>query len=201
MLFLVGLVLEELIRLPVQMRQRQSRKAKRVLVDALPASNTALDSLAFAGLEIVPAVYVLTPWLDFADYPLPVWIRWLGVIIFVFALWLLWQAHAALDQQWSATLAIQVDHQLIQHGVYQAIRHPIYAALWLTALAQACLLPNWIAGFAGLLCFLPFYWVRAPQEEASLLAHFGETYQNYMAQTGRVLPHFRKSFSNNVTQG
>ncbi len=192
LLFLVGLVLEELIRLPVQIRQRQSRKAKQVQVDALPASHALLDILAFAGLEIVPVVYILTPWLDFADYPLPTWVGWVGVGIFAFGLWLLWQAHAALGRQWSATLAIQVEHQLIQRGVYQFIRHPIYAALWLMALAQACLLPNWIAGFAGLLGFLPFYWVRAPQEEASLLAHFGETYQAYMAQTGRVLPRLKK---------
>jgi protein-S-isoprenylcysteine O-methyltransferase Ste14 len=194
-LFLVGLLVEELIRLPHQRRHRQSKKQNSMFHDRISPPGTLLDMFAFAGLEIVPALYVFTPWLDFANYPLIAWVGWSGVVIFAFALWLLWRAHRDLGRQWSPTLAIQIEHTLVMQGVYRYIRHPIYAALWLTGIAQICLLPNWLAGFAGVVCFLPFYLVRAHQEEQSLLGHFGKAYQSYMQRTGRVMPRF----GNNAT--
>ncbi|MCX6046040.1 MAG: protein-S-isoprenylcysteine O-methyltransferase [Chloroflexi bacterium] len=152
-----------------------------------------MDLLAFAGLEIMPVVYVLVSyefpaWLSFANLQWSRWVQWLGVLILMAGLALLWRAHQDLGSQWSATLAIQLEHTLVRRGVYRYVRHPIYAALWLTAFAQFCLLPNWLAGGAGIVCFLPLYLVRVPQEEQSLLAHFGEVYRTYMQQTGRVLP-------------
>jgi len=191
-LFFVGLVIQELIRLPHQRRRTQNQKPDEVIDDTLTLPHVLLDKLAFGGLEVVPAFYLFTPWLHFADYALPTWVGWVGVLLLGLALGLLWRAHQALGRQWSATLAIQTEHTLVMHGVYRSIRHPIYAALWLAAIAQACLLPNWVAGFAGLLCFLPLYLVRVPQEEQSMVSHFGEAYRSYMARTGRLLPRFDK---------
>ncbi len=187
--------MEELIRLPYQRRQRQNSQQASVFEDRLTRAGVLFDMVAFAGLEIIPVLYMLTTylstgWLDFANVHLPIWGHWVGVAILVFALALLWRAHHDLGPQWSSTLAIQSTHSLVQQGVYRYIRHPIYAALWLTGLAQICLLPNWLAGFAGVICFLPLYLVRVPQEEQSLLNHFGEAYRIYRQQTGRVLPRF-----------
>ena len=116
----------------------------------------------------------------------------MGVLLLGLALGILWQAHQDLGRQWSSTLAIQTDHTLVMQGVYRLIRHPIYAALWLLAIAQAALLPNWVAGYAGLLGFLPLYWVRVPQEEQSLLRHFGDAYRGYMGRTGRLIPRLNR---------
>jgi protein-S-isoprenylcysteine O-methyltransferase Ste14 len=65
----------------------------------------------------------------------------------------------------------------------------MYTSLGLWGLAQALLLPNWIAGLGGLPAFLAFYLVRVPQEEQMMLEHFGDAYRAYCAQTGRVVPH------------
>jgi len=43
-----------------------------------------------SGMVLVPLLYVLTPWLDFADYQLPVWAGWLGVAVLAVSLWLFW---------------------------------------------------------------------------------------------------------------
>jgi protein-S-isoprenylcysteine O-methyltransferase Ste14 len=48
------------------------------------------------------------------------------------------------------TLEVREQHALVTTGVYSRVRHPMYSA-W--ALAQALLLPNWIAGPAGLIGF------------------------------------------------
>ena len=52
------------------------------------------------------------------------------------------------------------------------------------------MLPNWIAGWAALVCFLPVYWLRVPHEEQMMLEHFEEEYRWYVNRTGRITPRF-----------
>jgi hypothetical protein len=61
------------------------------------------------------------------------------------------------------------DHKLITNGVYARIRHPMYTAFWLWAIAQALLLPNWIAGLSGLIGFGTLYLLRVGPEEEMML--------------------------------
>lgn len=147
-----------------------------------------LSLLAFGGMQIVPLVYLFSNWLDFADLRLPLWAGILGMPIFAAALWLVWRAHADLGNNWSPTLQIRTEHTLVTNGIYRWIRHPIYAAQWLWAIAQLLLLHNWIAGLAGLATFLPIYLYRVPREEQMMLDRFGETYRAYMRRTGRIIP-------------
>jgi protein-S-isoprenylcysteine O-methyltransferase Ste14 len=100
----------------------------------------------------------------------------------------LWRAHADLGRNWTPTLQITESHRLVTGGVYRYLRHPIYAAIWLTGLAQVLMLANWIAGPACLVLFLPVYLVRVPREERMMLDHFGDEYRAYMGRTGGVIP-------------
>ena len=74
------------------------------------------------------------------------------------------------------------------NGVYSRLRHPMYSAFWLWALAQVLLLPNWIAGPAGLVGFGTLFFGRVWREERLMMETFGEEYRNYMARTDRVIP-------------
>lgn len=148
------------------------------------------------GMFILPLVYVLTDWLEFANYGLPDWLGMavglIGVAVFVFALWLLWRSHADLGRHWSVKLEIQEGHSLVTEGVYRHIRHPMYAAHWLWAVAQLLLLHNWIAGPALLVAFFPLYLRRVPHEEQMMLDEFGEEYRSYTGRTGRMVPRLGK---------
>jgi protein-S-isoprenylcysteine O-methyltransferase Ste14 len=189
-IFLIGVIVEEVIRAPHRRRQRREWKANRLADQRMRGSDFALDMIAFAGMEIIPLVYVFSGWPNFADYSLPDWTGWAGAAVYAVALWLLWRAHADLGRNWSPTLQIMEQHALVTQGVYRYIRHPIYAVIWLSGIAQALLLHNWIAGLARLVLFLPVYVVRVPREEQMMLDHFGEEYRWYMSQTGRVIPRF-----------
>ncbi len=147
-----------------------------------------LMGLAAIGLLVLPLLYVLTPRLDFADYHLPTWAGCPGAPVFAVALWLLWRSHADLGRNWSARVEIREGQSLVTDGVFRHIRHPMYAAHWLWAMAQALLLQNWIAGPALLATFLPLYLVRVPREEQMMLEQFGEEYRSYMSRTGRIMP-------------
>ena len=64
----------------------------------------------------------------------------------------------------------------------------MYTAFWLWAVAQALLLPNWVAGFAGLIGFGTLFFGRIAKEEQMMVDTFGDEYRQYMARTGRLLP-------------
>lgn len=149
--------------------------------------------LGFVGILVMPLLHVTTPLFARATYHLPVWAGWFGTGLFGIALGVLWRSHADLGRNWSQTLHVRQGHDLVTHGVYTHIRHPMYAAFLLWGMAQPLLLQNWIAGWSHLAGMLVLYRVRVPQEEALMLETFGAAYRTYMHRTGRILPRLRRS--------
>ena len=137
---------------------------------------------------ILPIIYVFSTVLDFADYALPDWLGWAGIVLFAFAIWLLWRSHHDLGRHWSVTVALQFEHELITGGVYKYMRHPMYTAHLLWAIAQIMILHNWIAGYSFLIAQIPFYVIRIKNEETMMLEQFGADYKAYMEKTGRLIP-------------
>lgn len=111
-----------------------------------------------------------------------------GIVVASLALYMFRQSHAGLGRDWSRTLELRSDHRLRTEGVYAYVRHPMYAAFWLWAIAQALLLPNWIAGLSGLVGFGCLYLFRVPAEERMMRERFGADYDAYARTTPRVLP-------------
>ncbi len=147
-----------------------------------------LFAVVFAGNLLLPLTYLFTPLLRFADYQLPAAAPWCGAPLLAIALWLFWRSHVDLGDNWSVSLEIRNGHELITHGVYRRVRHPMYAAILLFGLAQALLLPNWLAGWSALVSFAILCVVRLPREERMMRARFGPAYQEYALRTGRIIP-------------
>jgi protein-S-isoprenylcysteine O-methyltransferase Ste14 len=145
-------------------------------------------TVSAAGLGVVPAVYVFAGAPAFADYSFRPGQGWLGAAVFAAALWLFYRTHKDLGRNWSVTLEVRERHTLVTGGVYSRVRHPMYSAFWLWAIAQALLLPSWIAGPAGLVGFGTLFFLRVGREEALMIATFGDEYRRYMARTARVVP-------------
>jgi protein-S-isoprenylcysteine O-methyltransferase Ste14 len=111
-----------------------------------------------------------------------------GTLVFALGLWLFYLAHQRLGRNFSVSLDIREGHVLISKGVYAVLRHPMYSAFWLWAIAQFLLLPNWFAGSAGILGFGILYLGRIGQEERLMLDTFGDDYRIYMNRTARIVP-------------
>lgn len=137
---------------------------------------------------IIPIIYVLSPWLDFANYPMPEWLSYTGAGLFAIAIYLIWRSHYDLGRNWTPVVALRDEAALVTGGVFKYIRHPMYAAHLLWAVAQVFLLPNWLAGYSFICAQIPFYYFRIRAEEAMMLEQFGEQYRNYMARTSRLIP-------------
>jgi protein-S-isoprenylcysteine O-methyltransferase Ste14 len=72
-------------------------------------------------------------------------------------------------------------------GLYNRIRHPVYAFYLLETLALATIRPNLVSWISLVLVALATAW-RVHEEEGALLARYGEEYQQYMQRTNRLLP-------------
>jgi protein-S-isoprenylcysteine O-methyltransferase Ste14 len=183
LVFLVGFIVYLGIRYVFARRTRGNEKAvSRVGWDRI------LITLVSIGSLLLPILYLFTPWLAFADYRLPPGVPWFGTLVMCFALWLFWRSHADLGPNWSVTLEVRKGHQLVRHGVYHSIRHPMYASIWLISVAQGLLLQNWLAGWSALVTFALMYFVRTSREERMMCEVFGREYRAYMRQTGRIFP-------------
>lgn len=144
---------------------------------------------------LFPIIYLFTPLFSFADYELPVWAHTCGVVLMAGGLWIFWRSHADLGLNWSPTLETRKGHEIVKHGVYRRIRHPMYSGIWLFSIAQGLLLNNWLAGWSVVLSFSIMYFLRTPREEAMMIDHFGSDYTDYMAETDRLFPRIRRSSS------
>lgn len=147
-----------------------------------------LLAASLTGLGVVPFVYVVAHFPRFADYPLVPAISYFGIAVELSCLWVFYRSHRDLGHNWSVSLDLRERHTLVTTGVYALVRHPMYAGFWLMALGQALLLPNWVAGPAGLVGFGVLFFGRVAREEAMMLSAFGDEYRAYMRRTARVVP-------------
>ena len=92
---------------------------------------------------------------------------------------------------WAFSLDLRKDHKLVTEGIYKKVRHPMYSAFWLWAIAQPMLLSNWAAGFSAFVGFGVLYFLRVGQEEEMMLKEFGAEYEEYSQRTGRIFPRLK----------
>ena len=183
--WVLGIVAWYLIRRPYE------RRAKRVRVVSHRRSTSEMLGLAAAllGLAIIPAFYVATGIPEGADHPARLWAVVVGAVIFCLAMWVFRRTHKELGRNWSITLEIRDKHELIRRGPYALVRHPMYTSFLLMGVGQAFLLPNWVAGLAGLAGFAVLFLLRVDKEERMMMEMFGSEYRDYMADTKRIIPY------------
>lgn len=183
-LLFLGLVATIAIRIPYD---KKSSLMKVTTSHRTPRENVLLVLIA-SGVLLAPLVAIFTPLLSFADYrPHPIAFL-AGAAALALNVWLFHRSHADLGENWSKTLEIRENHRLITTGVYRTIRHPMYTAIFLFVIAQALLLPNWLAGPSGLVAFGLMYALRVGPEERMMIEAFGDKYRDYMRRTKRLIP-------------
>jgi protein-S-isoprenylcysteine O-methyltransferase Ste14 len=148
---------------------------------------TVLLTIAWVAF-FLPLVWVVTPVFAFADYPLHPIPLIAGTLLLALGLWLFYRSHRDLGTNWSITLEVREKHQLVTHGVYRWVRHPMYLAILVYSVGEALVIPNWLAGPSygvGMLLLIAF---RLGREERMMLEEFGKDYEAYMAKTRRLIP-------------
>jgi protein-S-isoprenylcysteine O-methyltransferase Ste14 len=111
-------------------------------------------------------------------------LQFAGIGIYCFALAVMIWADRYLIRHFTMEKS---SRRIINSGPYRFIRHPRYAALFLTRIAFALTLAS-IFAWAFLLAWFWVVWRRIQKEEAYLHQRFGEEYDSYMCGTHRLIP-------------
>jgi protein-S-isoprenylcysteine O-methyltransferase Ste14 len=133
-------------------------------------------------------IWIATPLFDLADYPLHPIPLLAGALFLAFGLWLFHRSHADLGANWSITLQLRENHQLVTYGVYRRIRHPMYLALLIYAAGQGLVVPNWLVGPSYAVAVVLLIALRLGPEERMMRDQFGKDYEAYTAATKRLVP-------------
>jgi protein-S-isoprenylcysteine O-methyltransferase Ste14 len=111
----------------------------------------------------------------------------LGVTILAagcgFAVW----ARHHLGTNWSGTIAVKEEHELIQSGPYSYARHPIYTG-WIFGMVGSAVALGEVRGILAVLLFLGAYIRKVRIEEKWLAGHFGQAYINYRKNVKALIP-------------
>lgn len=121
-------------------------------------------------------------------------VQYLGVFAMILAIIVFWRAHADLGRQYSPTLQIKTNHELVTSGIYKYVRHPMYTSAFLLILSSALINPNMVGVSSSLLAFLILLLVRIPKEEQMLLTEFSSKYVNYISEMCGIIPYLCKYF-------
>ena len=99
-----------------------------------------------------------------------------------------WYSASLLGKYFTFDVAIHSGQTLIEVGPYRYIRHPSYTGALVSLLGFGLALGNWAGLVAGVSCLSIAYAYRIPVEEAALASALGETYQQYLGRTWRLVP-------------
>ena len=181
------ILLSSIVMVVIRAPHGQRSLKIKVVKSRKGALEIGLLTLAWLGF-FLPLIWVATPVLSFADYPLRPVPFIAGILCLALGLWLFYRSHADLGAKWSITLEVRENHQLVTQGIYRRVRHPMYLSLLLYSVGQAVVLPNWVAGPSYLIAFAILFALRVGAEERMMLEEFGKDYEAYMARTKRLVP-------------
>ena len=139
-------------------------------------------------------------WLDQRFLPPTMIAYWLGLIMLAvgiaFAMW----ARHDLGRNWSGTVTVKQDHELIRSGPYRLVRHPIYTGLLLAILGTAVAFGEW----RGLLAFgllTGSLLLKLRIEERFMGESFPDEYARYRAEVPALIPFIGRARASNNASG
>ena len=189
-IFLVVLVSSVVISSYYRKRARQSGE---VIPRRAEGPIALLLRMTMALLVAVSSLtYVFAPkWLSWSTWGLPIWLRTAAAALAIACLPAIrWMFHSIGDNI-SETILTKRTHQLVTHGPYCWIRHPLYAFALVELFSLALLADSWFLFSFPCIVLVVFRWFVIPREEANLIKVFGEDYEEYRRRTGALVPRLR----------
>jgi len=111
-----------------------------------------------------------------------------AVVLFAAGLILRWWAIVILGRFFTVDVTIEKDHELVERGPFEWVRHPSYTGVLLAFVGWALTLRNWVAMGVVLVPIFVAFLRRMNVEEKALRRSLGERYEKYMKRTKRLIP-------------
>lgn len=145
--------------------------------------------LAILGAGIVSQVAPIIEWGYWqSDHSGNLYVTALGLGLIAGGLaFRIWSIHT-LGKFFTATVQIVDGHRVIKHGPYAIVRHPSYLGAYLAIVGSGIFLNSIVGTIIGAVVMFIAYVHRLIAEEATLVAAFGEEYEEYRKATPMVVP-------------
>jgi protein-S-isoprenylcysteine O-methyltransferase Ste14 len=122
------------------------------------------------------------------ELDVPVWVRWLGLLLTVGGVVFAIRAVLVLGRHYDLELEVHQDHELVRRGPYRLVRHPVYTGLALHLIGACLATGNILLAVGTLLVVLPIFYLRVRAEERLLRERFGPEYDAYAREVGMLVP-------------
>ena len=168
----------------------QARKLSGV-IDRRREGGLVLAARAAGGLGAFGSVlaHALAPGvMGWATFTAPDWMAWAGATLGLFVIPGTYWVFSSIGRNVSETVLTKAQHDLVQHGPYRWIRHPLYTVGTLLLFALGLMLTSWLVLLFALVASVVFRFVVVPIEEGQLETKFGEAYRHYKSRTGAMTP-------------
>jgi protein-S-isoprenylcysteine O-methyltransferase Ste14 len=108
---------------------------------------------------------------------------WLTAVGVAFAIW----ARRHLGTNWSASITIRSEHELVGTGPYRYVRHPIYTGM-IVGLTGTALVVGEVRAVVGVAIAIVSFYLKAHKEEMWLTREFGPQFNAQAKDKGMFLP-------------
>jgi protein-S-isoprenylcysteine O-methyltransferase Ste14 len=112
-----------------------------------------------------------------------------GIVCVIISFWLRRQAIAALGKFWSLHVEIRENHEFVQSGPFQWVRHPAYFSMILELVGFAVILNAFYTLLVVPFVFIPALLMRLRIEEPALIEKFGDAYKEYQRRVPMLIPY------------
>ncbi len=130
------------------------------------------QKFTFLGIRLLPSVPII-------------W--WIGALLTAAGVGVAIFARFSLGSNWSGTVTLKEDHELIRQGLYSHIRHPIYSGILLGVIGSG-MIQGELRDLLGFLVLLASFFIKAKREESFLFEEFGSNFTEHQRHTGMFLP-------------
>ena len=96
-------------------------------------------------------------------------------------------ARFALGRNWSGTVTVKHDHELVRSGPYAIVRHPIYSG-FLLGLLGTVIVRGSLGALLGLGVIVLVLRLKSLTEESFMLEQFGSQYTAYQRDVKALVP-------------
>jgi len=152
-----------------------------------PMSRRIHLSLVGAAIALIALPVFRRGLLGWHWLPATAFVFFIGAAILVagciFAIW----ARRYLGTNWSGTISVKEEHELVRNGPYAFARHPIYTG-FIMGIAGTAIALGELRGILAFLLFLVAYLRKIRIEEKWLIAHFGQSYEDYRKDVRALIP-------------
>lgn len=112
---------------------------------------------------------------------------WIGVAVLAMGLGFSVWARLELGRNWSSTVTVKQDHELIRTGPYRFVRHPIYTGILFGFVGTAIALGQ-VRGLISVALVLFAFLRKLRLEERWMAETFGERYAEYRRAVKALIP-------------